>query len=592
MRHAGAGRAKASSAATERALSAEGREDEVLQRAAMVGRRSEGMCAPHPAYGVVLADREGRMVAEAHQHSEGGRRPEEAAAEGAGGGVSGGTAYVSLEPPAGEGAGGEEAVRGLIGAGVARVVVGVKSPVPEFRGKGVRELKGAGLAVDVAEEGEGGFREDGSGVAACREANESLIHREASGVPFSVHKFASTADGKIATDEGHAAWVTGEPARHEVHLERARSDAIIVGSGTVRADNPRLTARAGSGAHRPLRVVLSRNLSLPEDARLWDTSDANTLVVTQRGAREHRQRELSRRGVEVLELDFVTPRRVAEHLRERGFLRCLWECGGTLAAEALRDGVLHKSRAFIAPKIVGGGAAAPTPFGPLGLAEMTQAVSLIDPRWERFGDDAALTGYLPASGGLPNAARRAARRSARAWSQEIAFYKAWDAFGALSNFSPHPVCDEAGEEWMTAEHLYQARKFDESAPEGAGVVNLIRRAGSPSEAARLGRRYERQGLARRGWDNPATKAEAMRWVLRLKFSQHPGPRCLLLSTGSRRIRESCPHDPLWGEDEAGNGRNLLGHLLMEVRAHLRQEHRSNGGGREEPLFPTRFMNED
>ena len=156
---------------------------------------------------------------------------------------------------------------------------------------------------------------------------------------------------------------------------------MIVGGQTVRLDNPRLTTRRESG-HTPVRIVMSRTLDLPpvgfilyaqcssrhvqgsqlvylliigirlQDANLWDVSIAPTIVMTQRGARRDFQAHLLSRGVEVVQFDFLTPEAVANYCAERGFLQCLWECGGTLAAPAIAGGTIHKTMAFVAPKLV------------------------------------------------------------------------------------------------------------------------------------------------------------------------------------------------------------------------------------------------
>jgi diaminohydroxyphosphoribosylaminopyrimidine deaminase / 5-amino-6-(5-phosphoribosylamino)uracil reductase len=206
-------------------------------------------------------------------------------------------------------------------------------------------------------------------------------------------KYAMTLDGKIATTTGHSTWVTGELARTEVHRWRSSCDAVIVGGNTVRLDNPRLTSHRLEDARNPLRVVMSRTLELPEDARLWQTEDAPTLVLTQEGANLEFQKRLRDRGVEVEELVELTPATAMARLYDRGFLSVLWECGGTLAAKAIADGVVQKAIVFIAPKIIGG-TTAPSPVGELGLQNMTEALQLERVRWRSIGEDLMLEGYF------------------------------------------------------------------------------------------------------------------------------------------------------------------------------------------------------
>ncbi|KAG2454456.1 hypothetical protein HYH02_001475 [Chlamydomonas schloesseri] len=460
-------------------------------------------------------------------------------------------------------------------------------------------------------------------MGACLAANEALLHRAALRRPLGVLKYAMTLDGKIATNLGHSAWVSSSQSRALVFETRARSDAVIVGGNTVRRDNPRLTTRR-EGGHTPARIVMSRTLDLPEDANLWDVTLAPTIVLTQRGARTRFQAALRAQGVEVVEFDFLTPESVADYCQERGFLQCFWECGGTLAAPAIASGVVHKVMAFVAPKIIGG-LRAPTPVGELGFVEMTQAVELVDTEWSQVGPDLMITGYMPSSGGLwaleaalegaddDTAAAAAAeptvhlpgggagssaggvsgaadgksaggvkdgkdggksgggvsakrrRNIAAAAGRSVSFYKAWDQWGALSNFSPHPIAmpvdpeavvptataaAAAGEErqasggaastsgrtggvrtWPSVEHYYQAHKFSGGHhPEAAAVMEAIAAAPSPEEAARIGRRTERTRpeLLRKDWGS--AKLAFMEAALRTKFRTHAGPRAMLLAT--------------------------------------------------------------
>ena len=454
-----------------------------------------------------------------------------------------------------------------------------------------------------------------------------------------------TVDGKIATTSGHSAWVTGPAARQQVWAERARSDAVVVGGTTVRRDNPNLTTRR-DGGHRPARIVLSRTMDLPgtEDANyglgtgdfeedadagamdakvrvrkprtnLWNTDEANTIVMTVAGARPEFMAELRALGVEVVEFDELTPGAVADYCAKRGYLQLFWECGGGLAGPALTDGVFHHVMAFVAPKIVGSsGGPAPSPVGETGLERMTDALALRGLGIRKHGRDVLITGYLPPAsstgalagteGGGTNdgtdawtedpleiveaAAERAAeQRRERAGvtgvtdSGAMRFYKSWDVNGALSNFSPHPIDaplvwvgreDDTDAknicEWPTVEHFYQAQKFGGvDDPDAREAMEAIRAASSPEEAARIGRTLQRTNpsLIRPNWDE--CKERVMRDALRAKLTRHAAPRNLLL--GSRAagqcVLEDSPTDAVWGVGRDGTGGNLLGRLLMELR---------------------------
>lgn len=366
-----------------------------------------------------------------------------------------------------------------------RVVVGLPRPEPGLRNRGVRALRAAGVEVEVLsalrEAGEGvraraasearelrGGEAAGAAAAAveseadgrapsevvaddarektpsespshvphpsprpllealraCLLPNLSLYYMRCFGLPFSLFKYATTADGAIACVGGDSRWVSGPESRASVHRVRRRCDAVVVGAETVRRDDPQLTTRAPG--HQPWRVVVSRNVGgLPTDAKLWDVGVARTIVYSTAESIEANAafvRQLQYKGIEVYgvqesprlddgrlgtrtdgaetketrdaEMPAPSPFSVARHLASLGATRCLWECGGTLAAAAIAEGALQAVRAFIAPKIIGAGGGAPSPVGELGLRRMVDAVKLREPRWSLSGADARLDAYL------------------------------------------------------------------------------------------------------------------------------------------------------------------------------------------------------
>jgi len=639
---------------------------DLLLRAVELSAGSDGLTQPHPKSGCVLAAADGAVVAEAFQMGQGGPRAERLAERAAAGAARGGVAYLNLEPVHGPVAGERDAVQALLDAGVRFVEIGVAHPVAGLRGRAVAALRAEGVAVRVHGDdtsarvvdgtanapvvGDDGARRDDEteessvslsrrAAAASRRANRALLYRCATGLPFSVLKYAMTLDGKIATTKGHSAWVTGPVARGEVWRERARSDAVIVGGRTVRRDNPNLTTRR-DGGHRPMRVVLSRSMDLPgvEDANfglgtgdegdegdekvkgerptsrktnLWDTREAPTIVMTVSGARPAFQAALRGAGVEVIEFDELTPEVVARYCARRGFLQLFWECGGGLAAPALRDGVVHHVMAFVAPKIVGtAGGPAPTPVGETGIDEMTDALQLRGVELSTHGKDVLISGYVPAratTGALREAfgGETADANAADPWTDEpladadaaaaaaaaaaasatnagedgrVRFYKSWDRNGALSNFSPHPVrmpraWGEGGEKasWPTVEHFYQAQKFSGVAdPAAADAMERIRAASAPEEAARIGRALQRARpeLIRKDWSE--VKLEVMRAAIRAKVDAHPAAAALLRSTGDAEVVEDSPHDAVWGVGPNGDGTNLLGKTFMALREEMNE----------------------
>lgn len=558
-----------------------GLERQFLLRAVELAGSSMGRTAPHPYSGCVIA-RNGRIVGEGCLYAQGTRCAEVQAVEEAGELAKGAVAYLNLEP--GDCHGDDSAVRALCQAGVAEVVIGMRNPLEHQWGRAISSMREAGLQVSVLGEGARGGSNYEDLICACREVNASLLYRAVHRVPFSILKYAMTLDGKIAASTGHAAWVTSKLARQRVFETRAQSDAVIVGGNTVRRDDPRLTTRQ-EGGHVPVRIVMSRTLRLPENARLWDVSCAPTIVMTQRGVREDFQSFLKNKGVEVVEFDFLTPHSVMEYCAQRGFLQVLWECGGTLSAPAITSGSIHKVMAFVAPKIIGG-VTAPSPVGELGFVEMTQALNLTKIAFEQVGPDLLVTGFL-----YPLPDPRPVMPTALSTGTHdiegtvgfggppiLSFYKAWDCYGVFSNFSPHPIRMSVADSpstsllWQSVEHYYQAQKFSGSTDTVAlGTVNAIRSARSPEEAARLGRRLERERPDLVGPLWATAKVGVMYAALRCKFCTHPTARALLLSTRGSVLVESSPHDYFWGSGRTGKGQNHLGQLLMQLREELWME---------------------
>ncbi|KAI0524558.1 hypothetical protein KFK09_003932 [Dendrobium nobile] len=326
---------------------------------------------------------------------------------------------------------------------------------------------------------------------------------------------------------------------------------------------------------------MSKSLNLPEEANLWNTHDAYTIIATQRGARKDIQEKLAKKGVEVVEFDMLNPRDVMEYCYSRGCLSILWECGGELAAPAISSGVIHKVYAFIAPKIIGG-RGAPSPVGELGMIQMSQALDLIDVSIEAIGPDILVSGFLhpipDLSPVIPSIHETAALDPTVSpyESKIIFFYKTWDPFGAFSNFSPHSIImpDETGVPciWPTVEHFYQAQKFlGVDNPLAKGLIEQIKCTRSPEEAARIGRKVQREQpeLVHPDWDT--VKIDVMYRGLRCKFSMHPHLNSLLRSTVGFVLVEASPHDLFWGGGREGEGLNYLGRLLMKLRSESLKE---------------------
>lgn len=352
---------------------------EMMQQCLQLARRAAGKTSPNPLVGSVIV-KEGKIIGQGFHPGVGQPHAEMFALREAGEAARGATVYVNLEPcnhygrtpPCSD---------ALIKAGVAKVVAGMVDPDPRVAGGGIKKLRDAGIEVVV-----------GVAETACRQLNEAFIHRILHQQTFGILKYAMTLDGKIAATTGHSAWVTSEASRHIVHQVRSSCDAVIIGGNTVRKDNPNLTTH-GVTPHNPLRVVMSRSLDLPRECNLWLTDIAPTIVFTETDSKPALRKALISKGVEIINVATLTPKIVVEYLYQRDKIKILWECGGTLAAQAIADGTVQKVMAFIAPKIIGG-ISAPTPVGELGFKLMSEALPLKEVRVEAIAADILIEGYL------------------------------------------------------------------------------------------------------------------------------------------------------------------------------------------------------
>jgi diaminohydroxyphosphoribosylaminopyrimidine deaminase / 5-amino-6-(5-phosphoribosylamino)uracil reductase len=333
-------------------------EDQAHMGAALaLARRGLGNTWPNPSVGCVIVQN-GRVVGRAVTAPGGRPHAEPQALAMAGTATRGASVYVTLEPCCHHGRT-PPCTDALIAAGVARVVIGARDPDPRVNGQGVAKLRAAGIAVEQD--------------VLAGEANDVLAgfrQRITTGRPLVTLKLASTLDGRIATHGGESRWITGAGARRTAHALRARHDAILVGVGTVLADDPDLTCRLPGGRPTPIvRVVADSHLRTPLTARLVVTArETPTWLLRRSGADPDRRRAFADLGVQLLAVG-GTPSGVdldagLRALGERGITRLLVEGGAQIAAALLRDGLVDRIAWFHAPGIVGGdGWPAVQPFG-------------------------------------------------------------------------------------------------------------------------------------------------------------------------------------------------------------------------------------
>jgi diaminohydroxyphosphoribosylaminopyrimidine deaminase/5-amino-6-(5-phosphoribosylamino)uracil reductase len=317
---------------------------EHMREAVRLGRKGLGRTGPNPAVGaVVVAD--GVVVGRGYHRRAGAPHGEVEALRAAGPRARGGTLYVTLEPCNHHGRT-PPCTDAVLAAGIRRVVFGVRDPNPHVRGGGAARLRRSGVIVDAGIE-----------AAACSELHAGFLTVARRGRPLVVLKLAATLDGRIATRSGASRWITGPAARRYVHRLRDQYDAVMVGAGTVIADDPQLTARI-RGGRDPLRVVIDGRLRVPLTARVLTKQAApGTLLVTAMQS-SPKLDVFRRRGASVWAVagrgGVLSLRRVLRRLATTGISSVMIEGGAGLAAAALRERVVDRLLLFTAPALIGG----------------------------------------------------------------------------------------------------------------------------------------------------------------------------------------------------------------------------------------------
>ena len=355
-----------------------------MQRALALARQALGTTSPNPAVGAVLV-KNGQVVGEGHTQPPGQPHAEIIALRQAGERARGATLYVTLEPCRHRGRT-SPCASAIVAAGIAEVHMAALDPNPLVNGKGRRELEEADIRTVMGEQEE-----------AAKRLNEAYFTFIRTGLPFVVTKFAASLDGKIATRTGDARWITGEAAQRRAQELRATYDAVMVGVGTVLADDPRLTARDEDDralACQPLRVIVDSSGRTPIGARLFQ--EPGQLLIAGARVPVRRAGALERAGAEVLQLPAedgsVDLRALLGTLGQREVTVVLAEGGGQLLGSLFDQGLVDKVVAFLAPVIIGGAAAVSAVAG-TGSATIAEALRLRDVEVERVGEDLMVVGY-------------------------------------------------------------------------------------------------------------------------------------------------------------------------------------------------------
>ncbi|MBI5687542.1 MAG: bifunctional diaminohydroxyphosphoribosylaminopyrimidine deaminase/5-amino-6-(5-phosphoribosylamino)uracil reductase RibD [Verrucomicrobia bacterium] len=361
-----------------------------MERALALARRAMGQTSPNPMVGAVVV-RNRRIIGEGYHHRAGAPHAEIHALNAAGDRTKGSDLYVTLEPCCTHGRT-PPCTDAIIKAGIRRVVVAAVDPNPKHSGQGLELLKKAEIRVEVGLLGEEANR-----------LNEPFNKWIRSGMPFVTVKAAMSLDGKIATRTGESRWITGEKSRALVQELRRGADAVMVGSGTIVADNPQLTVRDGAIDRQPWRVVVDSGGRASLDAHVFSDEDRlRTIVLTSKRAPEPWRKQLAEQGVTVIECGMQSAEYGVEKidlsdalkkLAEREIINVLVEGGGSLLGALFDARLVDKAVFFYAPKIIGG-ASAPTAVEGQGIGPLKDAVALRKVEWRHLGDDFVVIGYV------------------------------------------------------------------------------------------------------------------------------------------------------------------------------------------------------
>ena len=348
-----------------------------------------GRVGPNPMVGAVVV-KDGRVIGAGWHRRYGGPHAERDALARCTEPPRGATLYVNLEPCCHTGKT-PPCTDAILESGVRRVVIGSVDPNPLVAGNGIRILRRHG--IEVTEDVLNG---------ECRALNEVFFHFIRTKTPYVVMKYAMTMDGKTATRSGGSKWITGEAARRRVQEDRNRYSGILVGVGTVLADDPLLTCRLPE-SRNPVRIICDSRFRTPTEARVVRTAGQVPTVLAACSSDEIRARPYREAGCGVLTLPprdgRVDLRELMAALGEKGIDSVLLEGGGTLNWSALQSGVVNKVQAYVAPKLFGG-AQAKSPVGGTGVEQPDRAFRLAPPRVTRLGGDILLESeVLPCSQG-------------------------------------------------------------------------------------------------------------------------------------------------------------------------------------------------
>ena len=368
-------------------------EENYMKYALELAKKGMGYVNPNPLVGAVLV-KENRMIGEGYHKEFGGLHAEREAFQNTRESADGATLYVTLEPCCHYGKT-PPCTDIIIESGVSKVVIGCSDPNPKVAGEGIQMLKEHGIEVQV-----GVLRKE------CEDLNRIFFHYIKTKTPYVLMKYAMTLDGKIATVIGQSKWITGEKAREEVQRTRHQYSAIMVGIGTVIKDDPSLTCRIPNGKN-PIRIICDTNLKIPLHSKVVQTAkEVETWIATCKHER-NREKEMVLKEAGCTLLSFAPKKQekegenkmgiplkeLMEELGKRGVDSVLLEGGAELNASALKEGIVNRVQAYIAPTLFGG-KEGKTPIGGMGVFQVEQGIHLKEVTMKKIGNDYVIEGEV------------------------------------------------------------------------------------------------------------------------------------------------------------------------------------------------------
>lgn len=370
-----------------------------MQRALDLAVRGKGRTSPNPLVGAVVV-KGNRIIAEGYHKKAGTPHAEILALKKAGSKAKGATLYINLEPCCHTDKKTPPCTKSIIKAEIKKVVTAMIDPNPKVSGRGIKELKGAGIKTET-----------GIMNAEAKILNESFIKFITKKEPFVILKIAQSLDGKIATAKGESKWITGEESRKYVHKLRSEVDALLVGIGTIKKDNPTLDCRI-RGCRNPYRIIVDSRLQIPLNAKVLKHKDKRTIIATTKKASSRKINLLKKLGNNVLIIkdragkihpvrkkttskpsNGVNLKALMKALTRLDITSVMIEGGSSVNASALSSGIVDKVMFFIAPKIIGGSDAVSS-VGGKSPSLLKNALTLKDAQMIKIGKDILLEGTI------------------------------------------------------------------------------------------------------------------------------------------------------------------------------------------------------